>query len=163
MEIIHPSSEQWPEYRQIRLAALREEPQAFARPLGEEKKYAIPKWRERAENDYTLLAFENNRPIGVISAYVSEEEGERIAHIISVFVLRQFRGRGIGKELFGATLEKIKQDPDIKKVVLSVNKEQVPAVRMYRQFGFQITGEKPQLLGDGREHLEYEMELTLKK
>ena len=162
MLIIHPQPNQWKMYRKIRLAALKEDPQAFGRFFKEEKTYSKEKWLERVNNDYSLLALENNKPIGIISAYITEEKNNKVAHVVSVFVLKEARGRGVGEKLLNTVLEKIKKDPTIKKVVLSVNKEQIPAVKLYQKFGFEIIGQKPEQLGDGKKHIEYEMELSLK-
>jgi ribosomal protein S18 acetylase RimI-like enzyme len=65
--------------------------------------------------------------------------------------------------LLGAVLDKIRRDSSIQAVQLTVNKEQIPAVKLYEKFGFQITGEESQKMGDGNEHTEYLMELALKR
>ncbi|MBP8590956.1 hypothetical protein KBI33_00615 [Candidatus Shapirobacteria bacterium] len=56
--------------------------------LEEEKKYSTKKWRERAENGYTLLVSGGDQSMGMISAYASK--GGEIAHIVSVFFFKNF-------------------------------------------------------------------------
>ena len=160
LEIKHLSANQWEIYRNIRLRGLKEDPQAFARSYEEEKNYPQEKWLERVRNDYNLVAFETRQPVGTMSAYTTEEDGQQVAHIVGVYVAKEARGRGIGTLLLNKVLEKIKENKRVVKVDLTVNKEQLAAVKLYKKFGFQITGEKVQKMGDGQEHIEYQMELN---
>ena len=112
------------------------------------------------ENKKVLYkATEGNDILGILS-------GEAMAgafHLQELVVTEKARGKGIGSKLLGVVLDKIKQDSSIKTVRLSVNKEQISAVRLYEKFGFQITGEESQKMGDGNDHTEYLMELVLQR
>jgi ribosomal protein S18 acetylase RimI-like enzyme len=162
-EIVGLTPDQWEIYRDIRLRGLLENPQAFARSYEEEKAFPQERWLERASNPYNFLAVEDGVPLGTIGAFIQEESDKRIAHIVGVFVIKKARGKGIGSKLLGAVLNKIRQDSSIQTVQLTVNKEQIPAVRLYEKFGFQITGEESQKMGDGNDHPVYLMELVLKR
>ncbi len=161
VKIVGLTPEQWETYRDIRLRGLLEAPQAFARSYEEEKAFPQEKWLQRAGNPYSFLAIEDGIPLGTMGAYVDGESDHKIAHIVGVFVTEKARGKGIGSKLLGAVLDKIKQDRSIKTVQLSVNKEQISAVKLYEKFGFQITGEESQKMGDGNDHTGYLMELVL--
>jgi ribosomal protein S18 acetylase RimI-like enzyme len=161
IEIVSSTPDQWETYREIRLRGLLEEPQAFPRTYEEAKAFPQEKWLQRASNPHNFIAIENGIPLGTMGALISDESGNKIATIIGVFVARDARGKGIGTRLLRAVLDKIKQDPTIRTVKLSVNKDQIPAVNLYKKFGFKITGEKIEKLGDGKDHLEYLMELVL--
>jgi ribosomal protein S18 acetylase RimI-like enzyme len=163
IRIVALTPDQWEIYRDIRLRSLLEDPPAFARSYEEEKAFPRERWLERASNPYGFLAIEDGIPLGMIGAFIQEESDKRIAHIVGVFVIRKARGRGIGSKLLGAVLNKIRQDSSIQVVQLIVNKEQIPAVRLYQKFGFQITGEESQKMGDGNDHPVYLMELVLKR
>jgi predicted N-acetyltransferase YhbS len=83
----------------------------------------LPNWtREEAERDLrshvnrlaiptTFVSFEDNRLIGSASLLSSDLEGlERYSPwLASVFVIPEFRNRGIGKALVGRVLEEAKQ------------------------------------------------------
>jgi ribosomal protein S18 acetylase RimI-like enzyme len=163
IKIVGLTPDQWEMYRDIRLRGLLEDPQAFARSFEEEKAFPRERWLERASNPYGFLAVEDGISLGTMGAFVDGEPDHRIAHIVGVFVIKAARGRGIGSKLLGAILDKIGQDSSIQAVQLTVNKEQIPAVKLYEKFGFQITGEESQKMGDGNEHTEYLMELVPKR
>jgi ribosomal protein S18 acetylase RimI-like enzyme len=161
VKIVGLTPDQWETYRDIRLRGLLEAPQAFARSYEEELAFPQERWLERARNPYNFLAIEDGVPLGTMGAFVQEESGVQIAHIVGVFVAEKARRQGIGSKLLRAVLGKIKQDSSIKTVRLTVNRDQIPAIKLYEKFGFHITGEETQKMGDGNEHTEYLMELVL--
>lgn len=161
IRIVKLNADQWEIYRDIRLKGLQEDPQAFGRSYDEEIKYDKEKWVQRTGGEYTRVAMENGEAIGTMSAYVAEQNGAKVAHIVGVFVAKKARGRGVGSKLLAEILKKLKENPDIKKVELSVNKDQVSAVGLYEKFGFKIIGEDSFKMGDGKEHEEYKMGLDL--
>lgn len=161
IEIVNSTSDQWETYREIRLKGLLEDLQAFLRTYEEAIAFPQEKWVQRASNPNNFIAIENGVPLGTMGALISDEAGKRVATIIGVFVTRDARGKGIGTRLLRAVFEKIRQDPTIRTFHLSVNKDQTPAVNLYKKFGFQVTGERIEKLGDGKEHVEYLMELVL--
>lgn len=152
----------WETYKAIRLKGLLEDPQAFGRSYEEEIKFPKEKWLERANNPYNFVALENGVPLGTMGAYLSEESGQKVANIVGVYVSSEARGKGVGTKLLNEVLKKVKEDQNIKTVKLSVNKDQAPAIKLYENFGFHRVGdEHVQMMGDGREHTEYNMELHL--
>ena len=161
VKIVGLTPDQWETYRDIRLRGLLEAPQAFLRSYEEEKAFPPERWLQRASNPYNFLALEDGVPLGTMGAFVEGESGDRVAHIVGVFVTEKARGKGIGSKLLNAVMGKIRQDRSIKTVRLTVNKDQLSAVRLYEKFGFRITGEESQTMGDGNDHTEYFMELVL--
>jgi ribosomal protein S18 acetylase RimI-like enzyme len=161
VKIVGLTPDQWETYRDIRLRGLLEAPRAFARSYEEEMAFSRERWFERASNPYNFLAIEDGAPLGTMGAFVQEESGRRIAHIVGVFVTEKSRRQGIASKLLSAVLGKIKQDNSIKTVRLTVNKGQIPAVKLYEKFGFQIIGEETQKMGDGHEYTGYLMALAL--
>ena len=159
--IIRLTPERWEAYRDIRLQGLREDPQAFGGSFAEESAYPQEKWIQRAGNPYSFLALENGLPMGTASAFVDEAD-EQTAYIVGVFVSREARGKGNASRLMSAVLEKLRQNSAIRKVMLAVNRDQTAAVKLYQKLGFRITGEEAQLLGDGKEHTAYWMELVIR-
>ena len=123
--------------------------------------YPQDKWVQRVSSDYNMVAISDAKPLGTASAYITEEEGVKVAHIVGVYVAKEARGKGIGSQLVTTVLGKIKADDEIKKVELSVNLDQTPAKRLYEKFGFKVVGEDTLKMGDGKEHTECKMELVL--
>ena len=163
VKIVRSTPAQWETSKDIRLRSLLEDPQAYARSYEEEKAFPQERWLQRASNPYGFLAIQDGIPLGMIAALVQGETDNKVAHIVGVFVLKKARGKGIGSGLLEAVLDKIKQDSSIQTVQLSVNKEQIPAVKLYEKFGFHITGEESQKMGDGNDHPVCLMELVLKR
>lgn len=161
IKIVSLTPDKWEIYRAIRLQGLKADPQAFGRSYDEELAFPKEKWLERANNPFNSMAFENEIPLGTMGAFISEESGKKIANVVGVFVSKDARGKGVGSKLLSAVLGRIKEDSSIKLVRLSVNKDQMPAVKLYEKFGFTITGEETQKMGDGKEHVEYLMQLSL--
>ncbi len=161
VEIVSLTPEMWQTYKEIRLKGLLEDPQAFGSSYERESSFTEEKWLERANNPYNLIALENNSPLGTMGAYFTEESGNKVANIVGVFVSSEARGKGVGSQLLKALLAKIKEDSTAKTVKLSVNKDQTAAVTLYQNYGFIVVGEELQIMGDDKEHIEYNMELHL--
>ena len=81
-------------------------------------------------NDYTfILVFkENEKYVGFLIYQLLYEAAE----IIDIFVLEEYRKRGIGKALINKMLE----NKDIEKVTLEVKKDNKNAIMLYNSLGF---------------------------
>jgi len=161
VEIVTVSPELWEVYRDIRLDALQCEPQAFGSSYSKEKSFTKEKWMERIANRYNSIAIENGKAIGTMGAYISNEAEGKVANIVGVYVLSTSRGRGLGTKLFDFVLAKLKEDHKLAKIALTVNKEQLYAVALYKKLGFKTVGEESTLMGDGVEHIELLMERSV--
>ncbi len=165
VEIIELPPEEWQRYREIRLEALREEPQAFGSSFAEMELKPDTFWQERLADallggkSWLWFAQQGERLIGMIGAFF--DEAQQAAHIVSVYVTKEERGKGVGKALMERILAEIGKNEGIHKAFLGVNQEQTAAVEMYRQFGFTVTSEVEEVQGDGKKHRGYLMEKSL--
>lgn len=159
IKIKNIADDQWPVYRQIRLEALKEEPQAFGRSLKEEQEFSEERWRRRASNPYCLVAFQGNRPVGTVSGYLDDERGH--AHLVGMYVSAPARGQGVGSRLIKRLVENFALHGEVEKIVLTVNQQQVHAVNLYRKLGFSVEHEVKEILGDGCKHWLYRMVLDI--
>jgi GNAT superfamily N-acetyltransferase len=166
VKIIKLLPEQWMRYREIRLESLREEPQAYGSSFADMELRPAEFWQGRladvaqAEKSWLLFAQRGRRLIGMIGAFY--EETQATAVIISVYVSKAERGKGVGKVLMEGILFEIGKVQGIRKAALGVNQEQVEAVELYRRFGFGVIGEKEEVQGDGKKHRGYLMEQRLR-
>lgn len=72
------------------------------------------------------------------------------AHIATIAIHPEFRGRGFGKSLFTETLrQSIKRGALL--ATLEVRRSNLVAQQMYRKFGFKIAGVRPQYYRDNNE------------
>ncbi len=164
-KIIKLQPDDWQRYREIRLECLREEPQAFGSSYADMVQKPAEFWQGRladaaqAEKSWLLFAQEGEQLIGIIGAFYEEES--QAAHIISVYVRKSSRGRGLGKALMEGILSEVKKKQGIHTATLGVNQEQAAAVALYRGFGFQVTEELEEIQGDGRMHPGFLMQKEL--
>ncbi len=164
VEIVHIPVSEWAAYRELRLSALREEPAAYSSTFKNNLAQPDCFWQDRlteaaSGHSYLLFARCQDRLVGMIGAIPDGSEPDT-AVIISVFVVWDFRGRGIGKLLMDAILKDLKVG-GFRKAILSVNAGGVPAVNLYRKSGFAITGQEMGQMGDGQMHTGYRMEKNL--
>jgi ribosomal protein S18 acetylase RimI-like enzyme len=92
----------------------------------------IAKLAERFE------AWSEGTLIGLVAIYCNDLK-TRVAHITSVSVLNQWTGKGIASQLMEQSIDHAKA-AGMRKIVLDVAKENVPAISLYEKYGF-IAGE----------------------
>lgn len=151
----------WKNYRDIRLEALKEEPDAFGGSYNEYKDkddlYWIDKASlsgEKSERNFICAVLDNNNFISIGGAY-QDENNEW--NIIAIYVKKEFRGLGVGSLLLNKILEELKTRK-VEKAFLRVNTKRIPAIFLYKRFGFEIIKTIPnQMSGDGNLHDEHEM------
>ncbi len=166
VQIVRLMPEEWRRYRKIRLESLREEPQAFGSSYADMAEKPDTYWQGRlaeamqGEKSWLLFAQEGEHLIGMIGAFCNE--AQEVAAIVSVYVSKESRGKGIGNNLMEGILFEIGKKKSIRKAVLGVNQEQRAAVELYRRFGFSVTGEREEVQGDGKSHRGYMMEKELR-
>lgn len=165
VEITQLSPSEWQTYKQIQLEALQNDPQAFGSSYDEWIHFSDEKWQERPANPATTLfiAKENTTPIGLVGVYINPKEEYKVADIWGMYVNNSYRGMGIGKQLVGAVLEKMTGLPNVEKIKLMVNIDQIPAIALYKKLGFQITEKTDHVLGDRKNHQLYVMEKSNKR
>ncbi len=166
LEIVKLQVNEWEEYKEIRVRALKEEPRAFSSRHEEAIKYPDEKWQQRLRDVFDgksvmLFAKLNGQIVGMMGAYQDEEEQDKenkAASIFGVFVAKEARGKGIATKLLTQLIDEAKTLWNLQKIHLTVTKEQEAAIRLYEKFGFQAIGEKEELEGDGKTHTELIME-----
>ena len=166
--VLHPS--RWQAAKQLRLEALRNNPEAFATSYEDALSYPDDMWIKRMET-----AFERDRSIalyvevdgvlvGMVGAGWSDRRKTRhVAEVYAVYVKPTHRGRGIGAVLMRRMLDELKALPQIKKVKLGVTASNEAAVTLYLRLGFEIVGRaKHALQVNGRYYDLHNMELWLR-
>lgn len=155
------------EFFQLRLKGLKEEPDAFTSSYEESSAEEISAVRARLvsnQNSYVIGAFDSQRMIGVTGLY-RYKEGSKVAHkavLWGVYLLPEYRGKGVAKKVLRAVLEKARTLPGIELVHLGVNPANQPVVKLYESVGFTKWGEEKHALKiDGRYVDEDQMVLWL--
>ena len=157
----------WAAYRAIRLEALQDEPHAFGASYADAIAKPDAFWRSRLEqaqeqvDNWLLFARKGDQLVGMIGAFTQEDA--HIAEIISVYVSPAARGHGVAQRLMAAILDELAGSAVVEKARLVVNIEQLPALSLYKRFGFEIVAQEAAVLGDGKLHTEYAMERLLSR
>jgi ribosomal protein S18 acetylase RimI-like enzyme len=150
----------WERYRSIRLRALQDAPNAFARTHDEEAAFSPDKWRARlAGHSITVIAVSSNVDVGVVSG-ATWQDRDGYAGLFGMWVADAARGRGVGDGLVKAVVNWARQS-GYKYLALDVTDTNASAIALYARLGFEPTGACGRL-PHPRDHItEHERRLTL--
>jgi len=137
--------EDWEIWRALRLRALREAPDAFASTLAgtleREARDGEGYWRGYFTRPGPALVAEvDGVPAGM--ARVVVEEGS--AHLYSMWVAPEARGRGVGELLITTGLRWLVAHHPGGVLRLEVVESNLPARRLYERCGFTVVGPNPE-------------------
>lgn len=89
----------WQTYRDMRLTALQESPDAFAAAYATEKDYAEDLWRERMRRAVRLVASDEGVDVGIVSIGEAPADFDDAAELFGLWVRPELRGAGVAKDL----------------------------------------------------------------
>lgn len=145
-------SHEWRAYRDLRLRALADSPDAFGSTLEVESARPDCEWARRLEagarspSDLPLLAQRGEEAVGI--AWVRLREGEPdVADLYQVWVAPEHRGFGIGRHLLDVAAAWARAC-GAHVLALDVTCGDTPAIRLYERAGCRPAGD-PQPLRPG--------------
>lgn len=137
----------------LRLLALESEPAAFTATAEEHRRTTSGHLAQRLEpsasGNAVFGAFDGARLIGMTGLYRRPDPDAHVARIWGMFVIGEFRGRGLGRDLVRRVLSYARELPGITTVDLHVASTQQAARRLYVSCGFRPTG----AFEHGNEHM----------
>jgi ribosomal protein S18 acetylase RimI-like enzyme len=132
-------------YLELRLEALKENPEAFATSYDEVISKANP--LEEFEksfaqaNQYNFGAFKDEKLIGMVTLLPETKvKLKHKANIFAMYVTPDERGNGLGKALLDAAIKQARAIEGISRVNLSVVSINHDAKGLYQKFGFKSYG-----------------------
>jgi len=135
LQLVGPDD--WVAWRQVRLQALAEAPDAFSSSLSEWEQADEARWRARlTEVPYNVLARRQLLVVGMVSA-LPPTDGE--ASLVSMWVAPQARGQGVGDGLVARILEWAAGLGALR-VGLDVRVANDHAQQLYGRHGFSVVG-----------------------
>ncbi|WP_433515713.1 GNAT family N-acetyltransferase [Nonomuraea sp. CA-143628] len=145
IELQELSADDWALWRELRLVALEEAPNAFGVPLSEWQGDGDreERWRDRLSipGSRDLIALLDGKPAGMASGIPDERDG--VTELISMWVAPEARGRGVGDHLIRAVAAwAVEVGAEV--LELSVDPGNEKAIALYRRHGFEDTSQ----LGD---------------
>jgi ribosomal protein S18 acetylase RimI-like enzyme len=166
VEIYTPSPEKWEDYRYLRLRATKEDPEGFWPPYETALTLSSQEWRQPivdAIDDngrWIFFAKLNGKLVGMISAKAMEKLDGGVK-MRDMFVAKEARGKGIGKQLLSKLLITLRGNIKVKVVRLGVFTTQEAAIKMYQSLGFVILSQELEHFPDGLTHESFIMEKKL--
>ncbi|MCK0113694.1 GNAT family N-acetyltransferase [Ornithinimicrobium sp. F0845] len=130
--------EDWPEYRDVRLRALKESPEAFVASAAEEEDYDEDRWRSRMQRSRRLLAEQDETVVGVVSVGSHKIETPGAGELFGLWVDPAKRGSGVARKLLEAAAAQARAD-DLKHLIYWVGTDNGRAVAFASSFGFRPT------------------------
>ena len=145
------TGDDWPLWRELRLAALADAPYAFGSTLADWQGDGDreDRWRARLdiEDSHNVVATVDGDPVGMASGVPTTGQ-EGVVELISMWVSPAGRGRGVGDALV-VEVERWARSRGATRLRLDVSDGNQVAAALYERNGFVFTGELGDVMPDG--------------
>jgi GNAT superfamily N-acetyltransferase len=145
--VVQVGEDDWERIRDVRLDALRADPQAFGSSIERELAFKEMHWRMRARSSPWFLAVDGGAVIGLVCAIHEPGAPDDNRHVVGMWVRPEHRDRGVGRELVEAVAAWASQD-GARTLSLWLLDGNDPGAALYRRCGFEPTGERTPLPRD---------------
>lgn len=137
--------DEWAAWRDLRLAALREAPDAFGSTYSREQARTEAEWRERSGHAAVrTIATVDGVDAGIAGGYESETG---VVELVAMWVAPASRGRGVARVLLD-DVAGWGRERGAHTLHLWVSVGNAPAERFYARHGFELTGQTERLLSN---------------
>jgi len=143
-------------YKALRDHALAHHEEAFTSDAATEARRSADSYAARLGNDdaggFTLGAFRGDALVGAVTLERDARVKVRhVGHVIGTMVHADEIGRGVGRALMDALIERASADDGLQSLTLSVTAGNAAAERLYARAGWQRVGSVPgyALMPDG--------------
>jgi GNAT superfamily N-acetyltransferase len=161
-------TEDWREYRALRLEMLEDTPLAYLETLETARALRESDWRARTaraeqpgSTAYVAVERATGRWLGAMNAFVAADRTRVM--LVSVYITPDARGRaaGVTDLLLDAVIAWARDRPDAQALRLEVHEDNARARAYYERRGFALTGRSvPYALDRTQEDLEMELPLA---
>jgi ribosomal protein S18 acetylase RimI-like enzyme len=154
---------EWQAYRDLRLRALADSPDAFGSTLAVEQDRPDAEWARRLaagvdeRSQLPLVVELNGEAIGLAWSRLDVAD-PRLAHVYQMWVDPAYRGRGAARLLMETIVDWARAN-GVSTLELDVTCDNVAATRLYRAMGFMPVGD-PEPLRPGSPLLKQRMQLV---
>lgn len=148
----------------LRLQGLIAEPAAFGASVEEHRATPVDEFAARIgpnEDRFVIGAFADGALRGVVGFV--RERGAKRRHrgtVWGVYIVPELRGRGIGRQLMRALIDRARHTPGLERIVLAANVNDPRATLLYESVGFVPFGREPAALKIGDTYVE-DVHMTL--
>lgn len=147
--IVQPlSAKHAAQYRALMLHGYQHEPDAFTAEPGERASLPLSWWEQRIEgpqqSTIAFGAFGDGELVGCVALeFSTRPKTSHKAHLIGMYILEAWRGKGLGRKLVEHALGYASQRPGIEVVTLTVTDGNAAAIALYEAAGFRSFGVEP--------------------
>jgi len=147
-------------YRELRLASLRDHPQAFPTDVSEEEGLPIEEFQRRAgphESTVTFGALEGDDLVGIATLQHPTRKRQQFrAIIVGMYVTTYHRRQGVARALVAAAVEHARTLSDVEEVSLCVTSGNAAARKLYISCGFEPEYVEPRFFKYEGEYIDLE-------
>jgi RimJ/RimL family protein N-acetyltransferase len=154
---------------QLRLQALEHHPQAFGESADEHRALSVETLAARLGSssleNFVLGAFVDGELLGTAGFFRNQTlKRKHKGKVWGMYVADSARGKGLGRALLQALLDRAREIPDLEEVQLSVAVSQEAARTLYASLGFKSYGLERRALRIGGQFVDEDyMALNLRK
>lgn len=132
-------------YQEVRLSALKINPDSFGSTYKREVKFSLESVAERlepAKDKFVLGAFNDNSSLVGIVSFMRENslKTSHKGNVFGMYVAPEVRGKGLGKSLMIELKKMAKSCDGLEQINLTVVSENSSAKKLYKSLGFEVYG-----------------------
>lgn len=144
----------WAVYRELRLAALQESPQAFVGTYSDEREHDEASWRDRIRRAHRFVAESEGAALGVVGLgdHGPDDEGAEAGEIFDLWVAPEARAVRVARALV-ATACKTASEEGRTHLYFWVVPENVPALAFATNIGFHPTSQRRPTTENGEDEV----------
>jgi RimJ/RimL family protein N-acetyltransferase len=135
IEIVTATADDVDRLRTLRIAALKDTPDAFGAKYEDEVNKPISEWQDRLKNTHWCFAVADGVDVGLLAVDRAEKDRNSDCWLSSWWIRDEFRGSGIPK-LMLTWLEQLCKENSWKKIGLGVWPDNLRAIAAYKKLGF---------------------------
>lgn len=141
-------AEEWQLFREARLAALRDAPEAFVARFEDEASYGDDVWRQRMTRARRIVAERGDETVGLVCLGLHNEDPET-GEVFALWTAPSVRGEHVGRALVSTAALKAAED-GCRLLYFWAGSDNASAVGFASSFGFRPTTERrPVRVADG--------------
>jgi RimJ/RimL family protein N-acetyltransferase len=135
IEIVTATADHVDRLRALRLAALKDTPDAFGAKYEDEVIKPISEWQDRLKNTHWCFVVADGVDVGLLAVDRAEKDRNSDCWLSSWWIKDALRGSGISKSML-TWLEQLCRENNWKKIGLGVWPENIRAITAYKKLGF---------------------------